>query len=87
MDIPNENLVYVPVNRLSTIKRLVKQGYIPDSRVTFFDVFGEQIEMRCLKKEITEEQFSPIWECSCGNTNDLRESVYCKCGKFYGEIE
>ncbi|MCK4544707.1 hypothetical protein KAU43_04150 [candidate division WOR-3 bacterium] len=52
IDIENENLVYVPVNRLSTIRRLVKQGYIPDSRVTFFDVFGKQIEMRCLKKQV-----------------------------------
>jgi len=32
------------------------------------------------------EQISPIWECKCGITNDLRENIQCSCGKYYGEI-
>lgn len=55
MDIPDENLVYVPVNRISTIERLIAEGYVPDSILTFFDVYGTQVEMRCLKKEIRGE--------------------------------
>lgn len=40
------------------------------------------------ENEDKNENFSPLWKCKCGITNDLRlKGIQCECGKFYGEIQ
>lgn len=52
IDIETENLVYVPKNRKSTIERLLKENYTMRETVTLWDMYGHQVDMVCMSKEM-----------------------------------
>ena len=54
VDIIDENLVYVPLNRTATIDRLTRFGYVDSGKVTFKDEFGTEVLMVGLK-------FNVLW--------------------------
>ena len=56
IDVEDENLVYVPECRESTIKRLLQSGYVESGRILFQDEFGEKVMMVAMKKKLDDEK-------------------------------
>ena len=60
IDIPDENLVYVPECRKSTIRRLLEIGYNMHGKILFQDEFGTKSLMVAMKKNIKKENIRDI---------------------------
>ena len=54
MDIVDENLVYVPTTRKSTIERLFEEGYQPGMCITMKDAWGTEAEFRVMTKKVSQ---------------------------------
>ena len=52
LDVKDENLVYVPLCRESTLERLLAEGYTIRGRVSFTDTFGTKAIMIGMAKKI-----------------------------------
>lgn len=51
MDIPEENLIYIPEIRKTTIQVMTRMGFEQDGTLLFKDEFGTHIMMVCMKRK------------------------------------